>query len=113
MTLSLRRQYWGVLLLIFEWGTTWPFWMPEGVPVDQIPFKDDIGKVVKVSLEPSLSLSEPQSAKASFNHQINTLRYQTLVLPTIFANYQKAREAEQKKPGAPPSENAPTDAKEA
>lgn len=25
--------------------------MPEGVPVDQIPFKDDIGKVVKVSLQ--------------------------------------------------------------
>lgn len=36
-------------MLIFEWGTTWPFWMPEGVPVDQIPFKDDIGKVVRVS----------------------------------------------------------------
>lgn len=48
---DIRRQYWGVLLLIFEWGTTWPFWMPEGVPIDQIPFKDDIGKVVKVSLE--------------------------------------------------------------
>lgn len=48
---EIRRQYWGVLLLIFEWGTTWPFWMPEGVPIDQIPFKDDIGKVVKVSLE--------------------------------------------------------------
>ncbi|EIM82825.1 uncharacterized protein STEHIDRAFT_102234 [Stereum hirsutum FP-91666 SS1] len=83
-TFKKGRQYWGVLLLIFEWGTTWPFWMPEGVPVDQIPFKDDIGKVVK-----------------------------TLVLPTIFANYQKAREADQKKPEAPPSENAPTDAKEA
>lgn len=40
--------------------------MPEGVPVDQIPFKDDIGKVVKVrhhifplvlSLRVSLSLT--------------------------------------------------------
>lgn len=43
-----RRQYFGVLLLIFEWGTTFPFIMPD-VPVQDIPFKDDIGKVIRVS----------------------------------------------------------------
>lgn len=46
---SFSRQYFGILLLIFEWGTTWPFLMPD-LPVEQIPFKDDIGKVVRVCL---------------------------------------------------------------
>jgi hypothetical protein len=44
---KLARQGLGVLLLIFEWGTTWPFYMPN-VPIQQIPFSDDIGKVVRV-----------------------------------------------------------------
>ncbi|KAJ6464267.1 hypothetical protein C8R47DRAFT_1156255, partial [Mycena vitilis] len=57
-TLTKGRQGFGVLLLIFEWGTTWPWLMPD-LPVGDIPFKDDIGKVVR-----------------------------TVILPTIFKNWQ-------------------------
>ncbi|KAJ7115343.1 hypothetical protein C8R44DRAFT_832856 [Mycena epipterygia] len=59
-TLTKGRQGFGVLLLIFEWGTTWPWLMPD-LPVADIPFKDDIGKVVR-----------------------------TVILPTIFKNWQIA-----------------------
>ncbi|KAJ6532402.1 hypothetical protein B0H19DRAFT_1187437 [Mycena capillaripes] len=57
-TVTKGRQGFGVLLLIFEWGTTWPWLMPD-LPVADIPFKDDIGKVVR-----------------------------TVILPTIFKNWQ-------------------------
>ncbi|KAE9405529.1 hypothetical protein BT96DRAFT_326944 [Gymnopus androsaceus JB14] len=70
------RQYFGVLLLIFEWGTTWPFMMPD-LPVEQIPFKDEIGKVVR-----------------------------TLILPTIFSNFQRARAG--KIENEPPANDAPS-----
>ncbi|KAL1746775.1 hypothetical protein HDZ31DRAFT_33432 [Schizophyllum fasciatum] len=66
-TFKKGRQYFGVLLLIFEWGTTWPFWMPPQPPQD-IPFKDDIGKVVR-----------------------------TVIFPTIFKNFQNSREGEEPK----------------
>ncbi|KAJ7699300.1 hypothetical protein B0H17DRAFT_306718 [Mycena rosella] len=59
-TLTQGRQGFGALLLIFEWGTTWPFWMPP-MPATEIPFQDDIGKVIR-----------------------------TVVLPTIFKNWQRA-----------------------
>ncbi|KAJ7699635.1 hypothetical protein B0H17DRAFT_1049098 [Mycena rosella] len=59
-TLTQGRQGFGALLLIFEWGTTWPFWMPP-VPATEIPFQDDIGKVIR-----------------------------TVVLPTIFKNWQRS-----------------------
>ncbi|KAJ7611169.1 hypothetical protein FB45DRAFT_1037506 [Roridomyces roridus] len=71
------RQYFGVLLLIFEWGTTWPFIMPD-LPVEQIPFKDEIGSVVR-----------------------------TLILPTIFANLQRAREGRVDAGSEPPAKEAP------
>ncbi|KAH8926611.1 hypothetical protein BT69DRAFT_1331109, partial [Atractiella rhizophila] len=82
------RQYFGVLLLIFEWGTTWPFLMPD-LPIQDIPFKDDIGKVVR-----------------------------TAILPTILKNFQKARDADPNIPDSnkkskPPSEKAPDDHKDA
>lgn len=44
---KLGRQGFGVLLLIFEWGTTWPFYMPS-LTVPKIPFASDIGSVVRV-----------------------------------------------------------------
>ncbi|KAJ7196975.1 hypothetical protein GGX14DRAFT_671435 [Mycena pura] len=59
-TITKGRQGFGVLLLIFEWGTTWPWLMPD-LPVADIPFKDDIGRVVR-----------------------------TVILPTIFKNWQIA-----------------------
>ncbi|KAJ6546714.1 hypothetical protein DFH09DRAFT_1281827 [Mycena vulgaris] len=59
-TITKGRQGFGVLLLIFEWGTTWPWLMPD-LPVADIPFKDEIGKVVR-----------------------------TVILPTIFKNWQIA-----------------------
>ncbi|KAJ7248375.1 hypothetical protein C8J57DRAFT_1189594 [Mycena rebaudengoi] len=59
-TLTKGRQGFGALLLIFEWGTTWPWLMPD-LPMADIPFKDDIGKVVR-----------------------------TVILPTIFKNWQIA-----------------------
>ncbi|KAJ7763482.1 hypothetical protein B0H16DRAFT_1414207 [Mycena metata] len=59
-TLTKGRQGFGVLLLIFEWGTTWPWLMPD-LPLADLPFKDDIGKVVR-----------------------------TVILPTIFKNWQIA-----------------------
>ncbi|KAK0460021.1 uncharacterized protein EV420DRAFT_246831 [Desarmillaria tabescens] len=62
-TIKKSRQYFGILLLIFEWGTTWPFYMPP-VPAHEIPFKDDIGRVVR-----------------------------TLLLPTILSNYEHSRES--------------------
>ncbi|KAJ7920182.1 hypothetical protein B0H13DRAFT_1987346 [Mycena leptocephala] len=52
-TLTQGRQGFGALLLIFEWGTTWPFLMPP-VPAADIPFKDDIGKVVRTVLLPTI-----------------------------------------------------------
>ncbi|KAF5362766.1 hypothetical protein D9758_011720 [Tetrapyrgos nigripes] len=73
------RQYFGVLLLIFEWGTTWPFMMPN-VPVEQIPFKDEIGKVVR-----------------------------KLLLPTILSNFQRARKGSIHAGSKPPAHEAPTD----
>ncbi|THU87068.1 hypothetical protein K435DRAFT_762888 [Dendrothele bispora CBS 962.96] len=73
------RQYFGVLLLIFEWGTTWPFMMPD-VPVEQIPFKDEMGKVVR-----------------------------KLILPTILSNFQRAREGSIHAGSKPPAEAAPTE----
>jgi hypothetical protein len=76
--LFLSRQYFGVLLLIFEWGTTWPFVMPD-LPVEQIPFKDEIGKVVR-----------------------------TLILPTIFSNFQRARSGDMSAGNGPPAKNAPS-----
>ena len=46
---KLGRQGFGILLLLFEWGTTWPFYMPSlTIPIPQIPFADDIGCVVRV-----------------------------------------------------------------
>ncbi|KAK0222178.1 hypothetical protein IW262DRAFT_1296755 [Armillaria fumosa] len=57
-------QYFGILLLIFEWGTTWPFYMPP-IPTHEMPFKDDIGRVVR-----------------------------TLLLPTILSNYERSREGD-------------------
>ncbi|KIK68344.1 hypothetical protein GYMLUDRAFT_80817 [Collybiopsis luxurians FD-317 M1] len=73
------RQYFGVLLLIFEWGTTWPFIMPD-MPVEQIPFKDEIGKVVR-----------------------------TLILPTILSNFQRARSGGNVDAGnQPPAKEAPS-----
>ncbi|KAJ3768326.1 hypothetical protein FB446DRAFT_817149, partial [Lentinula raphanica] len=72
------RQYFGILLLIFEWGTTWPFVMPD-MPVEQIPFKDDIGKVVR-----------------------------TLILPTIFSNFQRARAGTIDAGNQPPAKEAPS-----
>ncbi|KAJ3746581.1 hypothetical protein DFH05DRAFT_963567 [Lentinula detonsa] len=72
------RQYFGILLLIFEWGTTWPFIMPD-MPVDQIPFKDEIGKVVR-----------------------------TLILPTIFSNFQRARAGKIDAGNQPPAKEAPS-----
>jgi len=39
----------GLLLLLFEWGTTWPFLLPS-LPFQQIPFSDKIGEVVQVGL---------------------------------------------------------------
>ncbi|KAJ3811860.1 hypothetical protein F5876DRAFT_75431 [Lentinula aff. lateritia] len=72
------RQYFGILLLIFEWGTTWPFLMPD-LPVEQIPFKDDIGKVVR-----------------------------TLILPTIFSNFQRARAGKVDAGNQPPAKEAPS-----
>ncbi|KAJ4490009.1 hypothetical protein J3R30DRAFT_3746956 [Lentinula aciculospora] len=72
------RQYFGILLLIFEWGTTWPFIMPD-LPVEQIPFKDDIGKVVR-----------------------------TLILPTIFSNFQRARAGKRDAGSGPPAKEAPS-----
>ncbi|KAH8826946.1 hypothetical protein DL96DRAFT_1710101 [Flagelloscypha sp. PMI_526] len=65
------RQGFGALLLIFEWGTTWPFWMPP-IPAADIPFKDDIGKVVR-----------------------------TVVLPTIFKNWQRSHGIEPNKDSEP------------
>jgi len=59
-TITKGRQGFGVLLLIFEWGTTWPWCMPD-LPVADIPFRDDIGRVVR-----------------------------TVILPTIFKNWQIA-----------------------
>jgi hypothetical protein len=50
------RQYFGILLLIFEWGTTWPFYMPP-VPVQEIPFHEEIGTVVRVRHTWPVSLS--------------------------------------------------------
>ena len=41
------RQGFGVLLLLFEWGTTWPFYIPPN-PIHEIPFHDEIGMVVRV-----------------------------------------------------------------
>ncbi|KAF8578126.1 hypothetical protein K439DRAFT_1362995 [Ramaria rubella] len=72
------RQGFGALLLIFEWGTTWPFYVPPGIPVHQIPFAENIGQVVR---------------KAIF--------------PTIFANFRNAREAGNidKSPSMMPKEN--------
>ncbi|KAJ7462528.1 hypothetical protein FB451DRAFT_1266935 [Mycena latifolia] len=52
-TLTQGRQGFGALLLIFEWGTTWPFLMPP-VPAADIPFKDEIGKVVRTVLLPTI-----------------------------------------------------------
>ncbi|KAF9078583.1 hypothetical protein BDP27DRAFT_1309824 [Rhodocollybia butyracea] len=72
------RQYFGVLLLIFEWGTTWPFLMPD-VPVEQIPFKDEIGKVVR-----------------------------TLILPTILSNFQRARAGKFDAGNHPPAKETPS-----
>jgi hypothetical protein len=40
-------QYFGIFLLTFEWGTTWPFYMPS-VPVQEIPFHEEIGMVIRV-----------------------------------------------------------------
>ncbi|KAF5355403.1 hypothetical protein D9757_012554 [Collybiopsis confluens] len=72
------QQYFGVLLLIFEWGTTWPFIMPD-VPVEQIPFKEDIGKVVR-----------------------------TLILPTILSNFQRARSGKLESGNQPPAKETPS-----
>ncbi|KAJ3999719.1 hypothetical protein F5050DRAFT_851599 [Lentinula boryana] len=72
------RQYFGILLLMFEWGTTWPFIMPD-MPVDQIPFKDEIGKVVR-----------------------------TLIMPTIFSNFQRARAGKIDAGNQPPAKEAPS-----
>ncbi|PBK95746.1 hypothetical protein ARMGADRAFT_925197 [Armillaria gallica] len=63
-TVKKSRQYFGILLLIFEWGTTWPFYMPP-IPAHEMPFKDDIGRVVR-----------------------------TLLLPTILSNYERSREGD-------------------
>lgn len=63
-TFKKGRQYFGILLLIFEWGTTWPFYMPP-IPAHEMPFKDDIGRVVR-----------------------------TLLLPTILSNYERSREGD-------------------
>ncbi|KAK0487092.1 hypothetical protein IW261DRAFT_1414854 [Armillaria novae-zelandiae] len=65
-TFKKGRQYFGILLLIFEWGTTWPFYMPP-IPTQEMPFKDDIGRVVR-----------------------------TLLLPTILSNYERSREGDMK-----------------
>jgi hypothetical protein len=43
------RQKFGVLLLIFEWGTTWPFYIPPNV-IAEIPFSNEMGMVVRVRL---------------------------------------------------------------
>ncbi|KAK7451190.1 hypothetical protein VKT23_012522 [Stygiomarasmius scandens] len=77
------RQYFGVLLLIFEWGTTWPFMMPD-VPVQQIPFKNEIGQVVR-----------------------------KLILPTILSNFQRAREGNVHAGSQPPAHEAPTEPSQA
>ena len=52
-TITEGRQGFGALMLIFEWGTTWPFIMPP-MPATDIPFKDDIGKVVRTVLLPTI-----------------------------------------------------------
>ncbi|KIM76980.1 hypothetical protein PILCRDRAFT_825736 [Piloderma croceum F 1598] len=81
------RQYFGILLLIFEWGTTWPFYIPP-VPVQEIPFHKEIGTVVRKA-----------------------------ILPTILSNLKRAREAdsneENKKVSAMPSEKMPTNSNDA
>ncbi|KAF8520402.1 hypothetical protein BU17DRAFT_14519, partial [Hysterangium stoloniferum] len=43
----------GILLLFFEWGTTWPFLMPS-IPIHEIPFFDDIGMVVRKAILPTI-----------------------------------------------------------
>ncbi|KAF7982600.1 hypothetical protein HWV62_27626 [Athelia sp. TMB] len=81
------RQYFGILLLIFEWGTTWPFYMPD-IPIAQIPFSDELGTVVRKA-----------------------------ILPTILKNFQNARdadpEAKKKAMSERPSGGAPDDPKDA
>lgn len=49
-TVKKSRQNFGVLLLIFEWGTTWPFYMP----VDNVAYQDDIGKVIRAIILPTI-----------------------------------------------------------
>jgi len=81
------RRYFGILLLIFEWGTTWPFYMPP-VPVQEIPFHKEIGTVVRKA-----------------------------ILPTILSNLKRAREADSdeknKKASAMPSEKMPANSNDA
>ncbi|KAG7444148.1 uncharacterized protein BT62DRAFT_900581 [Guyanagaster necrorhizus] len=78
-TFTKGRQYFGILLLIFEWGTTWPFCMPP-VPPCEMPYKGDIGRVVR-----------------------------TLVLPTILSNYQRSREGGAKTPISSSNDVPPTE----
>ena len=82
------RQAFGVLLLIFEWGTTWPFYLPD-LPIQKIPFSDDIGKVVWVRSDICTTFG-PRS-----------LDVQKAILPTITSNFKKTKAAQaNKKNGA-------------
>ncbi|KAF8588716.1 hypothetical protein K439DRAFT_1629524 [Ramaria rubella] len=58
-----RLLYLGFIisLLVFEWGTTWPFFMPS-LLVHRIPFASDIGSVIRNAVLPTI-ISNFQNAK--------------------------------------------------
>jgi hypothetical protein len=83
-TFKKGRQYFGILLLIFEWGTTWPFYMPP-VPIEEIPFHDQIGTVVRVRRFftcPSCTDDESASRKPSFQQSFGILKRRKRLIPT-------------------------------
>ena len=44
-------------MLIFEWGTTWPFYMPTLMPdAKDLPYMKDMGRVVRVIQHFEISL---------------------------------------------------------
>jgi len=51
-----KRQGFGVLLLLFEWGTSWPFYIPPN-PIPEIPFSNGMGMVVRKAILPTIMLN--------------------------------------------------------
>ncbi|KAF8518762.1 hypothetical protein JB92DRAFT_2901577 [Gautieria morchelliformis] len=99
--ITLARQGFGALLLLFEWGTTWPFYMPSlpNVPamnlphIGNIPLVGDVGRAV-AGLGEQLHVNPGDLGAVVLK----------AILPTIISNYKKAHAAD---PNLTPGEVPP------